>query len=101
MILALLILPLSIYLLAEWKWVALLLEFGVVLILVRTMPLSTISPAKIINLVTLTVVSLVICFPWYSHTFINLVQGARRSTSDGFKITVHADAKAGITFKLT
>ena len=62
MILALLILPLSIYLLAEWKWVALLLEFGVVLILVRTMPCSTISPTKIINLVTLTVVSLVFVF---------------------------------------
>jgi len=85
MILALLILPLSIYFLEEWKWVALLLEFGVVLILVRTMPLSTISPSKIINLVTLTVVSLVICFPWYSHTFLNLVQGARRSNLDGIK----------------
>jgi len=85
MILALIILPLSIYLLEEWKWVALLLEFSVVVILVRTMPLSTISPAKIINLVTLTVVSLVICFPWYSHVLINLIPGARKSNLSGIR----------------
>ena len=85
MILALIILPLSIYLLEEWKWVVLLLEFSVVVILVRTMPLSTISPAKIINLVTLTVISLVICFPWYSHVLINLIPGARKSNLSGIR----------------
>jgi 4-amino-4-deoxy-L-arabinose transferase-like glycosyltransferase len=85
MILALFILPLSIYLLEEWKWVALFLEFSVVVILVRTMPFSTISSTKIINLVTLAVVSLVICFPWYSHVLINLIPGAIKSNLSGIR----------------
>jgi len=114
MILALLVLPLFIYLLEEWKWVALFLEFSMVVILVRTMPFSTISPTKIINLVTLTIVSLVICFPWYSHTFINLVQGVRRSKwhginegdpTSGFDKWIHythliQDSVGGILFVL-
>ncbi len=93
MILALMVFPFFIFILEDWRWVPLLLEMGLVGILVRAVPLTGISPAKVMNLITLTAISLIVCFPWYSHTFLNLVQGGIKSNSSGIR---EGDAIAGI-----
>ena len=93
MILTLMVFPFFIFILEEWRWVPLLLEIGVVGVLVRTMPSVDISPAKAVNLITITVVSLIICFPWYSHTFLNLIQGVLKHSASGVS---EGDPTAGI-----
>jgi len=93
MILALMVLPFFIFILQDWKWVPLFLEIGLVVILVRTLPMAEISPNKVLNLITLTAISLIICFPWYSHAFLNLVQGGMKSNLSGIR---EGDPTAGI-----
>ncbi|MBU06099.1 MAG: hypothetical protein CL877_09160 [Dehalococcoidales bacterium] len=95
LIFVLLVIPFFIFILEEWRWVPLLLEMSLVGLLVRATPLVGISPAKVINLITLTVVSLVICFPWYSHTSLNLVQGVLKHSGHGLK---EGDPTAGVDF---
>jgi len=95
LVFVLLVLPFFIFILEEWRWVPLLLEMGLVGLLVRAVPSVGISPVKVINLITLTVVSLVICFPWYSHTLLNLVQAASKHGGHGLK---EGDPTAGVDF---
>ena len=85
MILVLLVVPLFILFLEELKWLAWILEVCLVGVLVRTISYSNISKNKITNIIILTGVSLIICFPWYSHTFLNLVQGGIKSNSSGIR----------------
>ena len=85
MILALMVFPFFIFALEDWRWVPLLLEVGLVGLLVRAMPLAGISSNKVVNLITLTAISLIVCFPWYSHTLLNLIQGGMKSNLSGIR----------------
>ncbi len=93
MILVLLVIPLFIFFLEELKWVAWVLEISLGVILVRTISYSNISKAKIVNITILTVTSLVICFPWYSQTFLSLIRGGMKSNSSGIR---EGDLTAGV-----
>jgi 4-amino-4-deoxy-L-arabinose transferase-like glycosyltransferase len=93
MILALLVMPLFIFILEEWKWVALFLEICLVGVLLRTRTSSGISRVKVMNVVTLTWITLIICFPWYSHAFLGLVRGGMKSNLSGIR---EGDPTAGI-----
>ncbi len=93
MILVLMVFPFFIFILEDWRWVPLLLEIGLVGILVRAVPLTGISPAKVMNLITLTAISLIVCFPWFSHTFLNLVQGIFKHRAVGIS---EGDVNTGI-----
>lgn len=75
MVFALMILPLAIFILADGREGVLALEFALIFVLARTFPSVRISPKKIINILTLTVVSLLICFPWYAHNLVKMSRG--------------------------
>ncbi len=81
MICALMLLPLVLFVLADGKWVVLALEFALVYGLVRYFSFAGVSPKKIINVVTLTFISLLVCFPWYAH---NLAKMSRGMSKFGF-----------------
>jgi|GEM_PF-570265 len=75
MIFALMILPLVIFILGKGREVVLALEFGLVFVLVRSFPAIDISARKIINILTLTFISLLVCFPWYAHNLAKMSRG--------------------------
>jgi 4-amino-4-deoxy-L-arabinose transferase-like glycosyltransferase len=81
MIWALMFLPLVIFVLADGKGIALALEFALVFALIRYFPLAGISLNKIINIITLTFISSLVCFPWYAH---NLAKMSRGMSKFGF-----------------
>ncbi len=75
MICALIIIPFFIYILGAYRWVPLILELILILSLIKFFPFSSITAQKIINLVSLTCISILICFPWYAHNLINILIG--------------------------
>ncbi|MBT5029396.1 MAG: phospholipid carrier-dependent glycosyltransferase, partial [Nitrospina sp.] len=75
MITALLIFPFIIYVVGEMKWIPLCLESLLILSLVKSFPRKVISHQKALNLIALTCVCVLICFPWYAHNFINISIG--------------------------
>ena len=81
MICALMFLPLILFVLADGRGVLLALEFALIFGLVRYFPWTGISPGKITNIITLTFISLLVCFPWYAH---NLAKMARGMSKFGF-----------------
>ena len=75
MIFALMILPLVMFVLAAGREWILALELGLIFVLVRSFPAVRISPQKVINILTLTFVSLLVCFPWYAHNLAKMSRG--------------------------
>lgn len=75
MIGALMLLPFFIFILADGKWIALVMEFSLVFALVRYFPGVQISLKKIINILTLVFISLLVCFPWYAHNLAKMSRG--------------------------
>ncbi|GJL79625.1 MAG: hypothetical protein NPINA01_26140 [Nitrospinaceae bacterium] len=75
MIFALMILPLLVFILHKGQEGILLLEFALIFALVKYFPAVHISPKKIINILTLTFVSLLVCFPWYAHNLAKMGRG--------------------------
>jgi len=75
MICAIMLFPLVIFVLADGRVVALVLEFALVFALVRSFPVVHIPLKKIINIITLTLISLLACFPWYAHNLAKMSRG--------------------------
>ena len=81
MICAIMLFPLILFVLVNGRWIVLALEFVLVFGLVRYFSWASVSPKKIINIITLTFISLLMCFPWYAH---NLAKMARGMSKFGF-----------------
>jgi 4-amino-4-deoxy-L-arabinose transferase-like glycosyltransferase len=75
MIAGLLVLPLFIYISGEIRGLFLLAEFLLIGTLVKTYSREILSPQKLLNLVSLTCISVLICFPWYAHNLVNMSVG--------------------------
>jgi 4-amino-4-deoxy-L-arabinose transferase-like glycosyltransferase len=75
MIFALLMIPFFIFILDAQKWIPLILEFLLIGALLKNFPKASISPQKAINLISLSCISVLICFPWYAHNLINILIG--------------------------
>jgi len=75
MIAALLIVPFFILIIDAQRWVPLTLEFLLIWALVKNFPKASLSTQKTINLVSLSCISVLICFPWYAHNLINILIG--------------------------
>ena len=75
MICALMLFPLILFVLADGRVIALALEFALVFALVRYFPVVQIPLKKIINISTLTLISLLVCFPWYAHNLMKMMRG--------------------------
>jgi 4-amino-4-deoxy-L-arabinose transferase-like glycosyltransferase len=75
MVFSLLVLPFIIFILGETKWLFLLAEFILIGVLVKNYSAEFLSPQKLLNLIFLSCVSVLICFPWYAHNFFNISKG--------------------------
>jgi len=75
LICALIIIPFFIYILGAYRWIPLILELILILALIKSFTFASITIQKIINLVSLTCISILICFPWYAHNLINILIG--------------------------
>ncbi|MDC1122501.1 glycosyltransferase family 39 protein [Nitrospinaceae bacterium] len=75
MVAALLIVPFFILIIGEQLWIPLILEFVLILTLVINFAKASLSTQKTINLVSLSCISVLICFPWYAHNLINILIG--------------------------
>ena len=75
MVAALLIVPFFILIIGEQLWIPLILEFVLILTLVINFTKASLSTQKTINLVSLSCISVLICFPWYAHNLINILIG--------------------------
>ena len=75
MILGLLVFPLFIYILGEIRIIVLFVELILIGTLVRTYSIELISPQKLLNLIALSCISVLICFPWYAHNLVNISIG--------------------------
>jgi 4-amino-4-deoxy-L-arabinose transferase-like glycosyltransferase len=84
MIAALLIVPLSILIIGDQRWIPLALEFFLILALVKSFPRVSLSTQKAINLISLSCISILICFPWYTHNLINILIGMSKFAFPGF-----------------
>jgi len=83
MITALLIIPFFIFILGDLRWIPLILEFLLIWVLVKSFPKASISSQKIINLISLSCISVLICFPWYAHNLINIFIGMSKFAFPG------------------
>ncbi len=83
MIAALLIAPFFILIIGEQRWVPLILEFLLILALVKSFPQASLSTQKAINLISLSCISVLICFPWYAHNLINILIGMSKFAFPG------------------
>jgi 4-amino-4-deoxy-L-arabinose transferase-like glycosyltransferase len=83
MIAALLIVPFFILIIGEQRWVPLALEFLLILALVKSFPRASLSTQKAINLISLSGISVLICFPWYAHNLINILIGMSKFAFPG------------------
>ena len=90
MIAALLIIPFFIFILGSQRWIPLSIEFFLIWVLTKSAPSVSIPLNKITNLITLTCISILICFPWYSHNLINILIGVSKFAFSG------ADPEGGI-----
>ena len=75
LIAVLLIVPFFIFILGHQRWIPLVLEFLLIWMLIKGFPNTSISSQKIINLILLSCISILICFPWYAHNLINILIG--------------------------
>ncbi len=75
MVFSLLVLPLLIYISGEIGRFLLLAELLLIGVLVKKYSTELISPQKLLNLIALTCISVLICFPWYAHNLINISIG--------------------------
>jgi len=85
MILATLGIPFLLYLLNDGRILALGIEMVLIGLLVGSVPRIGISPRKIFNLLMLTCVCLMICFPWYAHNLVSLTTGGMKSNLSGIR----------------
>ena len=85
-----LIIPFLIFILGSQKWIPLTAEFILILVLVKSFPIAPISSQKIINLISLSCISVLICFPWYAHNLINILIGLSKFAFSG------ADPEGGV-----
>ncbi len=83
MIIALLIIPFFILIIGEFRWALIILEFLFIWALVKSFPHASISTQKAINLISLSCISVLICFPWYSHNLINILIGMSKFAFPG------------------
>jgi 4-amino-4-deoxy-L-arabinose transferase-like glycosyltransferase len=84
MIAALLIVPFFILIIGEQRWIPLTLEFLLILALIKSFPRASISTQKAINLILLSCISILICFPWYAHNLINILIGMSKFAFPGY-----------------
>ncbi len=75
MIFSLLVLPFFIFVSGEIKWLFLLVELILIGTLVKKYSIELLSPQKLLNLIFLTSISVLICFPWYAHNLVNISKG--------------------------
>ena len=75
MVFSLLVLPFFIFISGEIKWLFLLVELIVIGMLVKKYSAELLSPQKLLNLIFLTCISVLICFPWYAHNLLNIIKG--------------------------
>ncbi len=75
MIAALLIVPFFILIIDAQRWIPLTLEFLLIWALVKNFPKASLSIQKTKNLILLSCISVLICFPWYAHNLINILIG--------------------------
>ena len=75
MIAALLIVPFCILIIGAQRWIPLTLEFLLIWALVKHFPKTSLSAQKVLNLILLSCISVLICFPWYAHNLINILIG--------------------------
>ena len=75
MIAALLIVPCFILIIGAQRWIPLTLEFLLIWALVKNFPKTSLSTQKTLNLIFLSCISVLICFPWYAHNLINILIG--------------------------
>lgn len=75
MIAALIIIPFFIFIIGTHKWIPLTLELILIRALIKSFPFASLSAQKTINLVSLSCISVLICFPWYAHNLINILIG--------------------------
>ena len=76
MFVGLLILPFLIFIMGKTGGLLILsLELILIWILTKSYSEEIVSPQKLLNLITLTCVSILICFPWYGHNLINISIG--------------------------
>ena len=83
MIAALLMVPFSIFILGPQRWIPLTLEFLLIGILVKSFSSASLSSKKLINLILLSCISVLICFPWYAHNLINILIGMSKFAFSG------------------
>jgi 4-amino-4-deoxy-L-arabinose transferase-like glycosyltransferase len=94
MIASLLIVPFFILIIGEQRWIPLILEFLLILALVKNFPKASLSTQKAINLIALSCISILICFPWYAHNLINILIGMSKFAFPGHALKF--DASSGI-----
>lgn len=83
MIAALLIVPFFVLIIGEQRWIPLILEFLLIFVLVKSFPKASLSAQKAINLISLSCISVLICFPWYAHNLINILIGMSKFAFPG------------------
>jgi 4-amino-4-deoxy-L-arabinose transferase-like glycosyltransferase len=84
MVAALLIVPFFILIIGEQRWIPLVLEFLLIFALIKSFPKVSLSTQKAINLISLSCISILICFPWYAHNLINILIGMSKFAFPGF-----------------
>jgi len=89
MISTLLIVPFFIFILGAQRWIPIALEFILIWTLVKSFPNASLSPQKFINLISLTCISVLICFPWYAHNLINILIGMSKFAFPGVVLKGH------------
>ncbi len=83
MIAALLIVPFFILIIGAQRWILLILEFLLIWALVKHFPKTSLSTQKTLNLIFLSCISVLICFPWYAHNLINILIGLSKFAFSG------------------
>lgn len=78
MVFALLFLPLCIFILGNISGLFLLAEFVLIGILEKYYARELLSPQKLLNVISLSCISVLICFPWYAHNLINISIGVSK-----------------------
>ena len=89
-LMVIIIIPFFIYTLGTYRWIPLILELILILALIKSFPFASITIQKIINLLSLTCISVLICFPWYAHNLINILIGMSKFAFSG------ADPELGV-----
>ena len=75
LVFSLLVLPFFIFISGKISGLFLLVEFVLIGLLVKKYSADLLSPQKLLNLVALTCIAVLVCFPWYAHNLINVSIG--------------------------